>query len=144
MMSMKPKLAFVCMWNAADPNAESGYAYSMWRQLQKRFDVADLFPLTVPEERLWLPLRAAYKLGRHYYHPMREPVVLKSLARRIERELTAIKPDIVFAPSSIPMSFVETPCPWAYSTDQLFCDFVETYIRRPAPRFQRFGHAQES
>src|SRR5262249_61449689 len=57
---MKPKLAFVSLWNAADPNAESGYAYSMRKQLKKRFNVVDLFPLDFPYERFWYPLLAMY------------------------------------------------------------------------------------
>jgi glycosyltransferase involved in cell wall biosynthesis len=141
---MKPKLAFVSLWNAAHPNAVSGYAYSMRRQLQKRFDVVDLFPLDLPGESLWFPMRAAYRLAGRYYHPMREPAVLKRLSRRIERALRSIRPDVVFAPSSVPMSFVETRCAWAYATDQLFSDFIETYIRRPSSRFRRLGEAQEA
>lgn len=141
---MKPRLAFVSLWNAADPDAFSGYAYSMRRQLQKTFEVVDVFPLALPGERWYLPLRAAYKLTGRYYHPMREPAVLKALGRRIETALREIAPDAVFAPSSLPMSYVETAAPWIYSTDQLFCDFVETYIPRPSARFRRLGDAQEA
>ena len=141
---MKPKLAFVSEWNAAHPNVESGYPFSMRRQLQKRFEVIDLFPFVLPGERLWLPVRAAYRLAGRYHHPMREPSLLKRLAGRIEAALQTAKPDIVFAPSSLPMSYVEAPCPWVYATDQLFCDFVETYIKRPSARFCRLGHEQEA
>src|SRR5215469_5930960 len=98
-----PRLAFVSLWNAADPLVESGYAYSMRQQLQARFEVIDVFPLALPGERLFLPVRAAYRVAGQYYHPMREPSVLKGLAARIERALSTIKPDAVFAPSSIPM-----------------------------------------
>ncbi len=56
---MKPRLMYVCLWDAADRNSESGYAYSMRAQLMKRFDVIDLFPLPLPGEKLFLPLRAA-------------------------------------------------------------------------------------
>src|SRR5262249_41866969 len=77
-------------------------------------------------------------------HPMREPSILKRLARRIERALSSAKPDVVFAPSSIPMSFVDTKVPWVYATDQLFCDFLDTYIKSPSARFCRLGHAQEA
>ena len=124
---MKPKLAFVSLWDAGNRNAESGYAYSMRLQLQKPFDVVDLFPLALRGERWWLPVRAAYKVGGRYYHPMREPAVLKPLARRIERELGAVKPDAIFAPSSMPLSYVENPRPRIFATDQVFGDFVETY-----------------
>lgn len=140
---MPPKLLYVSLWNAADRNSESGYAYSMRAQLKKRFDVIDFFPLKLPGEKLFLPLRAAYKAIGQYYHPMREPSVLKQLARRIEKALNTIRPDAVFAPSSLPLSFVETKCPSIYSTDQLFCDFLNTYIPAPAARFSRLGEAQE-
>ena len=140
---MKPRLLFVSLWDAADRNSESGYAYSMRAQLMKRFDVIDLFPLQLPGEKLFVPLRAAYKALGRYYHPMREPQVLKRLARRIEKALADTRPDAIFAPSSIPLSFVETNRPWIYSTDQLFCDFLNTYIPDPSERFSRLGHAQE-
>jgi glycosyltransferase involved in cell wall biosynthesis len=141
---MKAKLAFVSLWNAAEPLAESGYAYSMRRQLQKRFEVVDVFPLALPGTGFWLPLRAACRLAGRYYHPMREPTVLIRLARGIERVLAAAKPDIVFAPSSVPMSFVQSRFPWVYATDQLFRDFIGTYIKRPSARFLRLGEAQEA
>ncbi len=141
---MTPRLAFVSLWDAANPNAESGYAFSMRRQLRKRFDVVDLFPLGLPGERFWYPARAAYKLAGRYYNPMREPSILKALAHRIERALTAIQPDMIFAPSSVPMSYVETSRPVAFATDQLFCDFIDSYIERPAARFRRLGNSQES
>jgi len=141
---MTPKLAFVSLWDAADPNAESGYAFSIRRQLRKRFEVIDLFPLGLPGEQFWYPARAAYKLAGRYYNPMREPSILKMLAHRIERALAAIKPDIVFAPSSVPMSYVESSRPVAFATDQLFCDFVDSYIERPSARFRRLGNSQES
>lgn len=134
------------MWNAADRNVESGYAFSMREQLRKRFHVVDMFPLDFSEDRLWAPVRAAYKAVGKYYHPMREPVVLKYLAGRIEKHLRAVRPQAVFAPSSVPLSLVDSVAPRIFTTDQLFCDFVQTPytgIRRPAERFIRLGHSQE-
>jgi len=143
---MKPTLSYISMWNAADRNAESGYAFSMREQLRKRFHVVDLFPLDFSEDRLWAPVRAAYKAAGKYYHPMREPMVLKYLAGRIEKHLRAVRPQAVFAPSSVPLSLVDSAVPRIFTTDQLFCDFVQTPytgIRRPAERFIRLGHSQE-
>jgi glycosyltransferase involved in cell wall biosynthesis len=74
---------------------------------------------------------------------MREPLVLKSLARRVEQHLKNTRPQVVFSPSSVPMSLVDSKIPRVFVTDQLFCDFVQTYIRAPADRFVRLGHAQE-
>ena len=140
---MKPTLAFVSLCDATDPNAASGAPFSMRQQLQKRFNVIDLFPLRLGLEWRWLPTRAAYKLLGRGYHSDREPAALKKVARRIERELTGIKPDVVFSPSSLPLCFVDTPCPTAFTTDQVFSDFVETYVRSPSERFVRLGNAQE-
>lgn len=140
---MKPTLSYVSMWNAANRNTESGYPFSMREQLRKRFHVVDLFPLEFSDDGLWMPVRAAYKAAGKYYHPMREPAVLKYLARRIEQHLRAVKPQAVFAPSSIPLSFVDAKLPRIFATDQLFCDFVESYIHSPAQRFIRLGNAQE-
>jgi glycosyltransferase involved in cell wall biosynthesis len=141
---MKPRLAFVSILDAGNPNVDSGYGFSMRQQLRRRFDVIDLFPLGLPGAAAWWPLRGVFRAAGKYYHPMREPAVLRALARRIERALKTIAPDLVFAPSSLPMNMVETRLPWAFSTDQLFCDFVETYVPHPAARFRRLGHAQEA
>jgi glycosyltransferase involved in cell wall biosynthesis len=140
----RPTISFVAMWNAADRNVESGYPFSMREQLAKRFNVVDLFPLDFSADRLWMPVRGAYKAFGKYYHPMREPVVLKYMAGRIEKHLKAVQPDAVFAPSSIPMSLVDTSLPRIFVTDQLFCDFVQTYIHAPAQRFVRLGNSQET
>jgi glycosyltransferase involved in cell wall biosynthesis len=141
---MKPRLAFVSLCDATDQNASSGYPFSIRRQLQKRFNVVDLFPLPLGLDWRWLPIRAAYKLVGRGYHSEREPAALKTLARRVERGLAAIKPDVVFAPSSLPMCFVDTTCPTAFVTDQVFCDFVHGYVHRPSKRFLRVGNAQEA
>ena len=140
---MKPALSYISLWDAADRNKESGYPFSMREQLSKRFTIHDLFPLDYSQDRLWMPMRAAYRAVGKYYHPMREPVVLKHLARRVEKHLRTVRPQAVFAPSSVPLSLVDSKLPRIFATDQLFGDFVETYIRSPAQRFVRLGNAQE-
>ncbi len=142
-MTARPKLLYLSLWDASDRNAESGYAYSMRKQLQKKFDISDFFPLDMPGERFLYPLRAAYKLAGRYYHPMREPALLKSLARKIEEQIERIRPDAIFSPSSIPLTYVDTDRPTVYATDQLFCDFVDTYIAAASRRFRELGNAQE-
>lgn len=138
------KIAFISLWDAGKRNVESGYSFSMRNQLARHFDVVDLFPLALRGEALFLPLRALYKASGKYYHPMREPSLLKALARPIGRFLADTRPDAIFSPSSLPLSYVETDIPWAFCSDQLFCDFAETYVRQPAGRFLRLGDAQEA
>lgn len=141
---MRRKVAFVSLWDASNRNTESGYAFSMRQQLRRHFDVVDLFPLNLPGETLFTPLRAFYRLAGQYYHPMREPMLLRALARHIERQLSSLQPDFVFSPSSVPGTFIDTKLPWVFASDQVFRDFVSTYVHQPAARFVRLGNAQEA
>jgi glycosyltransferase involved in cell wall biosynthesis len=70
---------------------------------------------------------------------------LKRLARRVESALAAIDPAVVFAPSTIPLTFVKTKRPVVFATDQVFHDLVDSYyLPRPSSsRFRRLGEAQE-
>jgi glycosyltransferase involved in cell wall biosynthesis len=143
-MAPKPRLAFVSMWDAADPNVESGYAFSMRMQLAARFDVIDVFPVAPSWQRLFLPLKVAFKAAGQYYSAMREPIVLRNLAHRIERRLRSIKPDLIFAPSSVPMTLVDTRAPLVIATDQVFASLLDKYVLNAAPRFRATGSAQEA
>ena len=138
------RLAFVSTWDASDPNCESGYAFSMRQQLKRRFDVVDLFPIAPKRMKLFLPLKLAFKLTGQYYHANREPVVLRGLARAIEVRLKAVRPDIVFAPSSVPMTYVDMAIPTVFTTDQVFASLLDNYVHNAARRFRALGAAQEA
>lgn len=139
----RPRLAFCCVWDAADPTVESGYAQAMRATLARHFDLVDVFPEPLPFERWFTPLRAGFKLAGRYYHPMREPAVLEALGRRIGARIRRLGADLAFAPSSIPLTYLDLDLPTAFSTDQVFAQFLGTYIPNPAGRFARLGHLQE-
>lgn len=140
----RARLAFVSRYDASDHNAHSGAAFSMRRELSKRFDVVDCFPVHVFQEKLFLPVKAVYKARGQYYEREREPQILKSMARVIEARLKAAKPDVVFSPSSIPMTYVDTVLPVVWSADLLFPAYIATYIPNPARRSFELGLRQEA
>lgn len=139
-----PRVAFVSVWDAANPNAESGYAFSMRQQLAKNFELFDVFPLAMRRIPRFFALKVASKLRGRYYNDMREPEVLKELARTIETRLAETKPDLVFAPSSIPLTYVESDVPTVVATDQVFANLLGLYVHNASARFQALGSAQEA
>jgi glycosyltransferase involved in cell wall biosynthesis len=140
----RPRLAFVSLWDASDFNAESSYSYAMREQLARDFEVTNIFPLTSRRAWLFAPLKAASVLHGGYYSPIREPLVLKEFARQIERRLRQTKVDVIFAPSTIPITYLDTTKPVVISTDQVFNSALDGYLQNPTRRFRRIGHAQES
>jgi len=139
----KPKrLAYVSLWDARDPNAESGYPYAMLKQLEKHFSVLELFPLRVGALRFF-HRRVIGKLTGRYYHHMREPAVLRRLATSIDDFCEKARPDILFLPTSIPLTCVRSPLPSVVATDQVFASLEGTYIKALSDRFRDMGSAQE-
>lgn len=140
----RPKIGYCSLWNAADPNQWSGYAYSMRRALiEQGFPVHDIFPLEVrPSWRHWAH-KAAGRAAQRFYHWDREPDVLAELKRQVERRFAEERVDILFAPSSLPLTLVEVGARVAFSTDQMFPNLLEGYVRRPTARYRDLGMRQE-
>ena len=71
--------------------------------------------------------REVYKrLGKRYLRD-RDPTLLHSYARQVERRLAASDCDIVVSPGSIPLSYVRTDKPMAFWTDISFAAMAEYY-----------------
>jgi glycosyltransferase involved in cell wall biosynthesis len=111
--------------------------------LEQGFPLHDIFPLDVrPRWHRW-----AYKVtGRatqRFYHWDREPEFLAELKRQIEDRCQSERIDILFAPSSLPLTLVETRARTAFSTDQMFPSLFEGYVRPPTARYRDLGMRQE-
>lgn len=138
------KIAFVCPWNAADPNLMSGYAYSMRESFVRMgHEVIDVFPLAEPPPRYTIRRIAAHIRGQ-YYNVDRRVERLADLAARANAALSSIKGlDLVFSPSSLPVSSLRSDVPIYFSTDQTFADLLEGYVKNSSARYRREGMAQE-
>jgi glycosyltransferase involved in cell wall biosynthesis len=138
------RIGFCSLWDAADPNQYSGYAYSMRRVLiEQGFEVHDIFPLELPPRPTdWVRKIAGRGMG-HFYHWDREPSHLGEIKKRIERRCADHSLDLLFAPSSLPLTLVDIGIPKVFSTDQVFPSLLAGYTRPPTARYRCQGISQE-
>lgn len=125
----------------------SGTPYHMYRAL--RAAGADVVLASPLEERFSLALRAVQvarnAAGRTYYSRLREPVLIAGYARQIRRAIDRSAPDVVLAPSTLPVAGLETELPIVTWTDATFAgleDFYPAYSNLSA-RYRRLGHQME-
>ncbi len=138
------RVGFCCGWDPRDPNAWSGYAWSMRRSLMERgCDVVDIAPVDpLPRSIDWVRKAAARAAGR-FYHWDREPAHLERMAAVIDGRCREERPDILFAPSSVPLTRVGTGIAKAFATDQVFPSLLHGYVRPPVGRYASLGLEQE-
>lgn len=142
---MRPlRIGFCSVWDAGNPHLYSGYAYSIRRALRARaLELVDIFPLERPPTALDRALRLAARATGRFHHWDREPALLDALAREVERRCQEARPDVLLAPSSIPLTRVDPAIPKVFTTDQVFPSLLGSYVARPAARYRRLGMAQE-
>ena len=144
------RIAFVCDWDAANPSAMSGAAFSIRRAfLEAGHEVLDVFPaernaLSRAAIGIGLLLKMYFKLQGLYHSPKRETVYLKAAAMYTERRLRLLGHyDFVFAQSALPLVFARINRPIFFTADQPFDAYVRGYIRNPSHRFLRIGRSIE-
>jgi glycosyltransferase involved in cell wall biosynthesis len=144
------RIAFVCDWDATDPSAMSGYAFSMRRAfLEAGHEMLDVFPaernaLSRAALGVGLLLKMYFKLQGIYHSAKRETVYLKAAAMYTEKRLRLLGHyDFVFAPSAVPLALARINKPIFYTADQPFDAYVQEYIRNPSHRFLRIGRSIE-
>lgn len=140
------KVAYAYEFDAADPMVQSGRPASIRRELRAAgCTVQDVFPLRREVRYLYAPKMLAYRRRGLIYRPDREPLYLKSLAVQVGRRLRASRPDVLFAPGSHAIAWVQAPCPVVLCADATFANVLDAYadFSRCAPEFVAQGHAQE-
>lgn len=140
------KVAYAYEFDAADPMVQSGRPASIRRELRENgCEVQDVFPLRRDLRYLYAPKALAYRRRGLIYRPDRERLYLKSLAVQVGRQLKASRPDVLFAPGSHAIAWVDAPCPVVLCADATFANVVDAYadFSRCAPEFVAQGHAQE-
>ncbi|HYR28719.1 MAG TPA: glycosyltransferase family 4 protein [Thermoanaerobaculia bacterium] len=138
------RIGFCATWQATDPNANSGYAFSIRRQLQSRdFQISDLFL----DRRAFRWLFAVHKLAARrrgaFYAYDREPLYLASLAHSVDEWSRRERLDAIVCPTSLPITRYRGPVPTIFVTDQVFPAAVGHYWANVSERYRRLGMAQE-
>lgn len=137
------KIGFCCTWSATDPNANSGYAYSIRRQLAARYDLVDLFWHPAWPHAAFLPYKVSAVLRGEHYGYEREPRYLSALARAMERWATKTGVDAIVCPTTLPVTRYRGSVPVVVVTDQVFPSALRSYMPHVLPRYRRHGLEQE-
>ncbi len=139
-------IAYAYEYRADDIDFQSGYPYFILEQLKKRARVGKVFPLSLRSKYAFAPKFLFYKLCGRTYRPDREPLVLKSLAAQVTRQLDDAGPDFLFSPSSAALSFLDTDLPKVFCADATFANVVDAYAEYSecAAEYVRLAHAQEA
>jgi hypothetical protein len=93
----------------------------------------------------WRAKQAGHKLTGTDFYPERERQVAEGFARQVEREINGNWPDLIFSSSSLPLAWLEAPCPTAFWTDATFAcmtGFYKEFSRMSASTL-RSGNALE-
>jgi glycosyltransferase involved in cell wall biosynthesis len=139
-------IAYAYEYRADDIDFQSGYPYFILHQLEKRACVGKVFPLSLHSKYAFAPKFLFYKLRGRTYRPDREPLLLKSLAAQISRQLDVAGSDFLFSPSSAALSFLDTDLPKVFCADATFANVVDAYDEYSdcAAEYVRMAHAQEA
>jgi glycosyltransferase involved in cell wall biosynthesis len=145
------RIAFVCDWDASDPSAMSGAAYSIRKALlDAGHEVLDVFPaerdaLSRAAIFSGLLITIFFKLLGFYHSPKRETAYLTAAARFTEKKLRRLGPyDFVFSQSALPLGFANINRPIVFTTDQPFDAYVKGYVPNPSKRFLKIGRQLET
>lgn len=139
-------VAYAYEFPADDVNVQSGHPFFILEQLRKRATVRQVFPLDRLYKYAFAPkLLFNRSIGR-VYRPDREPLLLKSFATQIKRQLKAERADCVFSPSSCAMSFLDIDLPKIFCADATFSKVIGFYgeYTNCAPDYLKRGHEQEA
>lgn len=119
----QPKVAFVCLQDAARPEIISGGPYRIREAFRELgCEVVDMFPIKPRIAWAFLPKKIAFRLLGLYYHWEWEPLFQRQVARYIERRLSAVRPDLVYVVQPQAASELRTDIPVVVGHDQTFIE----------------------
>lgn len=121
-------VAFVSPHDARDVRSWSGIPYYMVQALKRRVSRVSLIsPLPVPRSVQQARRALGHRLRGERYQRHHTEEAGRVMGAEVDRRLADLRPDAVFAPSTLPFSFVETDLPIATWTDATFESNLEFY-----------------
>jgi glycosyltransferase involved in cell wall biosynthesis len=115
------KIAFVSIQDPTDPQTWSGIPSAILKHLVRSgADVEIIAPLSRKGRYLFLPLWVASKMANRGYHVDREPLLIASYAREIEKRMRGRRFDAIFSPETIAISRLNRPEPISYWSDAVW------------------------
>jgi glycosyltransferase involved in cell wall biosynthesis len=143
--SRRPKVAFVCLDDASDPNVISGGPHKIREAFRDLgCETIDIFPIRPWTALLFLPRKIFHRLRGQYYHWEWEPLFQRRVARHIEAALAKSRPDLVYVVQPQACSELVTDIPIAMSHDQTFIERLNYFPFEQRPPCARYvGQAVE-
>jgi glycosyltransferase involved in cell wall biosynthesis len=131
------KIAFVSAWDVRDPHTWSGIPHSILSFLKRDgVEVEVISPLSRKFRYLFLGRWLACKMGRKYYQTDREPLLIASYARQIQRRMKGRRFDAILSTEPFAIADLDRPEPITYWSDAVW-DLMANYYWFDAP--QRFS-----
>lgn len=122
-------IGYTTAYDAQNVLTWSGVPYHMAKTLKDQFEsFSYIGPLREKYSLLFKAKQVLYKgLTNQSYRRDREPIILKGYAEQIQKQLSELKPDIVFSPSTIPVSYLECDQPIVVWPDTTFAGLLDFY-----------------
>ncbi len=121
------KIVYAYEYDANNPRMQSTRPFSILEELKRRFDVVPFFPVPNVSRKIMAPRKLYYMAGGRHHHLEREWLSLKEYAWRVARIIEKEKPDLVFSPSQIIPTYLDTGVPTIYCTDAPFGAMLDFY-----------------
>ena len=123
------KIAYVTTYDPSSILNWSGAGRNMAKTLEEKGHDLTYISELYEERKLLLNIKKAfykYAKGEVFYRD-RQPSVIRSFARQIDKKLVGMAPDVLFSPGSIPIAQLDNDAPIVFWTDSSFHGMVDYY-----------------
>jgi glycosyltransferase involved in cell wall biosynthesis len=123
------KIAYCTTYDSSDVHAWSGLGFYILKTLQDSgFQTERIGKLSDRKSLFFKIKKLLYKqIVSKTYLWDREPAILVDYANQIEKLLSNIHHDVVFSPSTVPISYLQTKKPIVFWTDATFAGMLDFY-----------------
>lgn len=130
------KIGYITTYDATDVNNWSGLGYYISKALKEQFE--EFYYIGNLREKYstlfkFKTVISKYIFNKNYLR-RREPIILRSYAHQVGEELSGVKIDIVFSPTTLPIAYLEIDRPIVFWTDATFAGMIDFY-----PNFSNLG-----
>jgi glycosyltransferase involved in cell wall biosynthesis len=122
------RIGFVSIWDASDVTNWSGIPFQILAQMRaQNVDVEVLSPLSTRTKYLFAPVKFITRARQKSVTLDHFPVILRAYARQIEAFVRQRSIDVVFSPSTIPITLLQCGKPIVTWTDAVFHSMNDYY-----------------
>tara|TARA_R110000868_G_scaffold29049_2_gene108027 strand:+ start:12638 stop:13747 length:1110 start_codon:yes stop_codon:yes gene_type:complete len=121
------RILYAYEYDASNPHTQSTRPFSILTEVKKKHDVVTYLSVPNLSRKLMAPRKLFYQAISRDHHLEREWLTLREYAWRVGRVLEATKPDIVFCPSQLIPTYLESSIPVIYCNDAPFGAMVDFY-----------------